>query len=123
MIIGIGCDAIEIKRVEKAVQREAFIKKVFSAAEAEYCRSKGGQQYASFAARFAAKEAVVKALGTGFRGGSLTEIEVVNDELGKPDIVLAGYYKDLAVQKGVRKCHLSLSHSKDTAIAYVVMED
>lgn len=123
MIIGIGCDTIEIKRVEKAVQRDAFVKKVFSAAETEYCKSKGAQQYASFAARFAAKEAVVKALGTGFRGGSFTEIEVMNDGLGKPELVLTGYYKELAVQKGVKRCHLSLSHSKDTAIAYVVMED
>lgn len=123
MIIGIGCDIIEIKRVKQAVVRELFVKKVFSAAEAEYCKSRGQQQYASFAARFAAKEAVVKALGTGFRGGSLTEIEVVNDDLGKPYIRLSGYYKELAERLGVKKQHLSLSHSRETAIAYVVMED
>lgn len=122
MIIGIGCDIIEIARVKKALAREAFRKKVFSVNEIEYCLSRGEQQYASFAARFAAKEAVVKALGTGFRGGSMTEIEVRNNELGKPEIVLSGYYKELAARQGAVRCLLSLSHSKEQAVAYVVME-
>lgn len=123
MIIGIGCDIIEIQRIEKAVARDAFVQKVFSAQETAYCRSRGKQQYASFAARFAAKEAVLKALGTGFRGGSLTDIEVCNDELGKPVIVLSGFYGALAEKKGVKNCQLSLSHCNETAVAYVVMED
>lgn len=123
MIIGIGCDIIEIERIKKAIAREAFMKKVFSEQEIAYCQRRGKQQYASFAARFAAKEAAVKALGTGFRGGSLTEIEVCNDELGKPIIVLSGFYGELAEKKGVKNCQLSLSHCKETAVAYVVMED
>ncbi len=122
MIIGIGCDIIEIARVKKAVQRQAFQCRVFSAGEIAYCSNRGQQQYASFAARFAAKEAVLKAFGTGFRGGSLTEIEVCNDEMGRPEIKLSGYYKELAEKCGVRKCHLSLTHSRDNAAAYVVME-
>ncbi len=122
MIIGIGCDIIEIERVKKAVQRQAFQSRVFSDREIAYCTGRGQQQYASFAARFAAKEAVLKAFGTGFRGGSLTEIEVCNDVLGRPEIRLSGYYKELAEKCGVIKCHLSLTHSRDNAAAYVVME-
>lgn len=122
MIIGIGCDIIEIARVQKAVQRQAFQNRVFSVEEIAYCTGRGQQQYASFAARFAAKEAVLKAFGTGFRGGSLTEIEVYNDALGRPEIKFSGYYKELAEKSGVTKCHLSLTHSRDNAAAYVVME-
>lgn len=123
MIIGIGCDIIEIKRVENAVQSEAFKKRVFTEAEIAYCESRGKQQFASFGARFAAKEAVLKALGTGLRGGALTEIEVLNDELGCPQMTLTGYHKELADSKGVVKMHVALSHSKDSAMAYVVLED
>ncbi len=123
MIIGIGCDLIEIDRIAKAVQRDAFIKRVYTTAEADYCTSRGVQANASFAARFAAKEAVLKALGTGLRGGALTEIEVIRDELGKPQIVLTGYHAQLAEKHGVKHIHLSLSHAQNMAMAYVVMED
>ena len=122
MIIGIGCDIIEINRVEKAVQNDSFKKRVFTEAEIAYCESRGKQQFASFAARFAAKEAVLKALGTGLRGGELIEIEVLNDELGCPQMSLRGYYEELAKSKGVGKIHVTLSHSKDSAMAYVVLE-
>lgn len=123
MIIGIGCDIIEINRIAKAVQSKAFKERVFTAAEAAYCEGRGKQQYASFAARFAAKEAVLKALGTGLRGGALTEIEVRSDELGCPQIFLSGYHLELAQAKGVQRIYLSLSHSRESALAYVVMED
>ena len=122
MIIGIGCDIIEINRVEKAVQSDSFKKRVFTEAEIAYCESRGKQQFASFAARFAAKEAVLKALGTGLRGGELIEIEVLNDELGCPQMSLRGYHEELAKSKGVGKIHVTLSHSKDSAMAYVVLE-
>ena len=122
MIIGIGCDIIEINRVEKAVQSDSFKKRVFTEAEIAYCESRGKQQFASFAARFAAKEAVLKAFGTGLRGGELVEIEVLNDELGCPQLNLRGYYEELAKSKGVVKIHVTLSHSKDSAMAYVVLE-
>lgn len=123
MIIGIGCDIIEINRVEKAVQSESFKKRVFTSGEIAYCESRGKQQFASFGARFAAKEALLKALGTGLRGGTLIEIEVLNDELGCPKMTLSGYHKELAKSKGVQKIHVTLSHSKDSAMAYVVLED
>lgn len=123
MVIGVGCDIIEIKRVAKAIEREAFVQRVFAASEAAYCRSRGQQAAASFAARFAAKEAVLKALGTGLRGGELTEIAITNDALGKPQVELSGYHLQLAQARGVARIHISLSHSRETAIAYVVMED
>lgn len=123
MVIGVGCDIIEIKRVAKAIEREAFVKRVFAASEIAYCRSRGQQAAASFAARFAAKEAVLKALGTGLRGGELTEIVVTNDALGKPQVELSGYHLQLARKLGTAQIHISLSHSRETAIAYVVMED
>lgn len=123
MIIGIGCDIIEIGRVAKAVGREAFCRRVFTEGETAYCRSRGRQGNASFAARFAAKEAVLKALGTGLRGGALTEIEVVPDGLGKPCVRLSGYHAELAEKLGVRKIHLSLAHGVETAVAYVILED
>lgn len=123
MIIGIGCDIIEINRVVKAVAKEAFQKRVFTAEEITYCQSRGKQAGKSFAARFAAKEAVLKALGTGLRCGALTEIEIVNDELGKPEVKLSGYHAALAQKLGIACIHISLSHSNDFAMAYVVMED
>lgn len=123
MVIGVGCDIIEIERVAKAIKREAFVQRVFTAEEIAYCRSRGQQAAASFAARFAAKEAVLKALGTGLRGGSLTEIAITNDALGKPQVTLSGYHLQLAQSKQAAQLHISLSHSRETAIAYVVMED
>ncbi len=122
MILGIGCDIIEINRIDKAIKKEGFRQRVFTAAECYYCQSRGLQEAASFAARFAAKEAVLKALGTGLRGGALTEIEVVQDDLGKPEIRLSGYHLELARAKGVKKIQLSLSHSRENSIAYVIME-
>lgn len=123
MLLGVGCDIIEIARIKKAVQSEAFKRRVFAPEEIAYCESRGRQAAASFAARFAAKEAVLKALGTGLRGGSLTEISVANDELGKPSVQLTGYHKQLADELGVKRISLSMSHARETAMAYVVMED
>lgn len=123
MIIGIGCDIIEIVRIEQALARPGFAERVFTPQELAYCYSRGKQAAASLAARFAAKEAALKALGTGLRGGSLQELSVVNDELGKPQLVLSGYFLKLAEQLGVTRSHVSLSHNRTTAIAYIVMED
>ncbi|CDD11208.1 holo-[acyl-carrier-protein] synthase [Phascolarctobacterium succinatutens CAG:287] len=123
MIVGIGCDIIEIERIARAIKRESFIQRVFTAKEAAYCQSRGQQAAASFAARFAAKEAVLKALGTGLREGSLQEIAVANDGLGKPLVQLSGHFAMLAKQLGVKNIQISLSHSRDFAVAYVIMED
>lgn len=123
MIVGIGCDIIEIERIARAIKRESFIQRVFTAKEAAYCQNRGQQAAASFAARFAAKEAVLKALGTGLREGSLQEIAVANDALGKPLVQLSGHFAALSRQLGVKNIQISLSHSRDFAVAYVIMED
>ena len=123
MIIGVGCDIIEIERISRAIERAAFVRRVFAAEEIAYCQSRGKQAVASYAARFAAKEAVLKALSTGLRGGELTEIVVTNDELGKPAVELRGYHRELAERLGAARINISLNHGRDTAVAYVVMED
>lgn len=123
MIVGVGCDIIEIERIARAIKSESFIRRVFTAEEAAYCQRRGQQAAASFAARFAAKEAVLKALGTGLREGSLQEIAVDNDGLGKPLVQLSSHFAMLAKQLGVKNIQISLSHSKDFAVAYVIMED
>lgn len=123
MIVGIGCDIIEIERIARAIKSESFIRRVFTAEEAAYCQRRGQQEAASFAARFAAKEAVLKALGTGLREGSLQEIAVDNDGLGKPLVQLSGHFAMLAKQLGVKNIQISLSHSRELATAYVIMED
>ena len=123
MIVGVGCDIIEIERIARAVKSESFIRRVFTAEEAAYCQRRGQQAAASFAARFAAKEAVLKALGTGLREGSLQEIAVDNDGLGKPLVQLSGHFAMLAKQLGVKNIQISLSHSREFAVAYVIMED
>lgn len=123
MIVGVGCDIIEIERIARAIKSESFIRRVFTAEEAAYCQRRGLQAAASFAARFAAKEAVLKALGTGLREGSLQEIAVDNDGLGKPLVQLSGHFAMLAKQLGVKNIQISLSHSRELATAYVIMED
>ena len=122
MLIGVGCDVIEITRVAKALERRAFVERVYAPEEIAYCESRGKQAAASYAARFAAKEAVLKALGTGLRGGELQEIVITNDALGKPSVQLLGYHAELAAQLGVNNIAISMSHSRETAMAYVIME-
>lgn len=121
MIIGIGTDIIEVERVAKAITKEAFKKKIFSDREIAYCESQKKDE--SFAARFAAKEAFFKALGTGWRDGmGITEVEILNDELGKPNIHLSGKAKEVFEQKGATHVHVSLSHIKTQAAAFVIIE-
>ena len=121
MIIGIGTDIIEVERVSKANGKEAFKKKIFTEREIAYCESQKKEE--SYAARFAAKEAFFKALGTGWRDGmGITEVEIVNNELGKPEIALSGKAKEIFEAKGGTHIHVSLSHIKSMAIAYVILE-
>ena len=122
MIIGIGTDIIEVGRVKKAISQESLKKKVFSEREIAYCESQKSEE--SFAARFAAKEAFFKALGTGWRDGmGITEVEILNDALGKPSIHLSGKAKEVFEQKGGTHIHVSLSHIKEKAIAFVIIEN
>ena len=102
MIIGIGTDIIEIERVRRAVLNEHFKEKVFTENEQNYCESRGVQSAASYAARFAAKEAFFKALGTGIFT-SLTEVEILNNATGQPQIFLYGAAKNFAEKLHVKK--------------------
>ena len=121
MIIGIGTDIIEINRIEKVMKRtSSFIEKSFTDNEIEYFKSKGLKGNV-IAGNFAAKEAISKAIGTGFRGFGLKDIEVLRDELGKPIVNLSDkIYKLLDIKEF--NMHISISHSKENAIAYAVME-
>lgn len=120
MIAGVGIDIIEISRIREALKRDGFRKRLFTEREQNYCDSRGAGRAASYAARFAAKEAAVKALGTGFTGGTWQDIEVVSDEAGKPQLILSGYYKDVAENKGITGLHISLTHAREYAAAQVV---
>jgi holo-[acyl-carrier protein] synthase len=125
MIIAIGTDAIEVERVRRAVDHpqwgERFRQRVFSRGEIAYCLKRG--RYAeSFAARFAAKEAVMKALGTGYGSGVWwRDIEVVRTA-GRPTIVLHGGAQQRAEAIGATRWHLSLTHTAGQALAHVVAE-
>ena len=122
MVVGIGIDLVEIHRMKQAIERPAFIKRVFTTDEETYCIGRGRQSAASYAARFAAKEAVMKALGTGLSGGGTwQDIEVLPDELGKPVMSLKGFFGELARELGVTRIHVSLSHAQDYATAQVLL--
>jgi holo-[acyl-carrier protein] synthase len=122
MVIGLGTDLVEIKRIEKSIEKKYFREKIFSEVEISYCESKTNKAE-SYSARFAAKEAFFKALGTGWRGGmSFNEVEVVNDDLGKPSLNILGKTFEMIKEKNIKKIHISLSHTKDVAIATVILE-
>ncbi len=121
MIIGSGIDIIEIHRIEKAICKEKFVKRVFTAAEQAYCDAKGKQRAASYAARFAGKEALLKALGTGLVGGELLNIEIIPNEKGAPQVILTGYFASYAAELGVRQIYISLSHAQQYATAQVIL--
>ena len=122
MVLGIGTDIIEISRVKRAIASEHFRARVYTAAERAYCEARGAGEAASFAARFAGKEAVLKAFGTGLRGGSMQDVEILDDALGCPQVTLHGYYRSLVAKKGITRILLSLSHAREYATAQCVME-
>jgi holo-[acyl-carrier protein] synthase len=123
MIKGIGVDMVEIDRVQKLIEKDlGFAARIFTPSEIAYCESKffKAQHYA---ARFTAKEAFFKALGTGFRGGmSWQDVEVENDALGKPQLRLAAVALQQFEKRKLKKALLSLSHTRDMAVALVVIE-
>jgi len=119
MIFGVGCDIIEIDRIANMDKR--FLEKHFTENERElFSRKKNPEE--SIAANFAAKEALSKAIGTGVRGFSLNEIEVLRDDLGKPYINVLGKAKEILNDLGIKNIFVSLSHSKELAMGYVVLE-
>jgi holo-[acyl-carrier protein] synthase len=122
MVVGIGVDLVKIDRIDKAGKNHSgFLERVFTVAEREYCsRQKFPAQH--YAARFAAKEAVLKAIGTGWSAGvKWTDMEVLHGEGGGPIVNFAGRVKDLMDLKGVRQILLSYSHDGDYAVAQVVL--
>jgi len=125
MNVRCGTDATTISRLEQAISRQGdrFLKHVFTDAETAYCQSRGRQTYASFAVRFAAKEAVSKALGTGIAVGvSLVDIEVVKEEItGRPMIRLHGGAARHYAALGGTDISISLSHEQDLALAFCVI--
>lgn len=122
MILGIGNDIVEIKRIEKAIQNESFKKRVYTSLEIELLEKKGAGKIASYAGRFSAKEAISKAMGTGVRGFNLIDIEIVNDEFGKPVVI---FKNGLEERMRGMKVELSISHSKEyaTAVAVIIKID
>ena len=124
MIVGMGTDLCEIRRVERSIERfgDRFLERIFTAGEIAYCMSKKGFAE-SFAARFAAKEAGAKALGTGISYGvSWQELEVRRALSGRPSLHLSGRAAELAEKAGVGAISLSLTHTREMALAVVVME-
>lgn len=123
MIVGVGIDMIEVDRImDKISKDQGFREKIFSLQEIEFCKSKAnpGENYA---ARFAGKEAFLKATGQGLAlGYNLSDIEIASDENGKPSLVLNGSFKRLAAENAWNKIHISLSHLKTVACAVVVIE-
>src|SRR5271163_1224634 len=125
MVLGLGTDLIETRRVQESMERfgERFLERIFTVGEIAYCiRKKNAAE--SFAARFAAKEAGAKALGTGIsRGVSWKEFEVKREASGRPSLHLSGRAQELAEAMGVKRIQLSLTHTRDLAMAVVVAED
>lgn len=121
MVKGIGIDILEIERIQRSMDElgDNFLERIFTSEEIRYCRSKhnAGQH---FAARFAAKEAVSKALATGWRGDfAWRDVEIMNDTLGQPHVALYGKLKESLAGASV---FVSLSHSKSHVVAMVVIE-
>ena len=122
MIIGIGVDLVKIDRIDKAGKNHnGFLERVFTEREREYCsRQKYSAQH--YAGRFAAKEAVLKAIGTGWSAGvKWTDMEVLHGEGGGPIVNVSGRVKDLMDLRGVRQILLSYSHDEGYAVAQVVL--
>jgi len=123
MIYGIGTDIIEVSRIQKVMERQiGFRDKIYTPGEIEYCESKKNK-YQHYAVRFSAKEAFLKAIGTGWRFGlRFADIDVYHDEYGKPLIRLSGKADELAKREAIIKIHVSLTHIKEFANAVVIIE-
>jgi holo-[acyl-carrier protein] synthase len=119
-MLSTGVDIIEIPRIRRVVERygDRFLERIYTAGEITYCRGRAP----NLAARFAAKEAAMKALGTGVRGVGWKDIEVVRHPSGAPGILLHGRAKARAQRLGVVEIALSLSHSQEYAVAFVVAQ-
>jgi holo-[acyl-carrier protein] synthase len=128
MIISVGVDLAEVKRIQTALENPTigrrFRDRVFTAKEIQYCESKKRGRYESYAGRFAAKEAVMKALGRGW-GAKVRwlDIEVIRARSGKPDIALHDKTARLAEEMGIRRWALSITHTHEHGLAYVIAQN
>ena len=124
MIVSIGIDIIEVARIREVLLRTPrFAERVFTPAERSYCDSRGAVAAQHYAARFAAKEAALKAFQTGWRGGSSwQDVEFAARDSGAPYLILHGLVRELFEKSGATAAHLSLSHTSEHAIAQVVLE-
>lgn len=121
-LLGVGVDLCGVARIERAIEKAHFYERVFTPEERAYLNQKGKGRAQSAAAMFAAKEAVAKALGTGFSGGVMPwNISVVHDEKGAPSAELTGAAKERLEQIGGTGVRISLSHEGDSAIAFAVI--
>ena len=123
MIFGIGTDIIEIERIEKMISRgRLYLETVFTDKEIEYCEGKARASQ-HYAVRYAAKEAVLKALNTGWRDGlAFRDIEVIDDDRGKPQLCVHSRVKDWFELHHIQQTSISLSHGREIAIAVIILE-
>lgn len=125
MIVGMGIDIAEIDRIEASIARHGqhFLERIYTPGEIAYCE-RHRHKAERYAGRFAAKEAAMKALGTGWgKGVRWVDIEVVRARSGKPSLQLAGKAREIAAGLGVKNISLSITHSGNTALAHVIFED
>ena len=123
MIIGVGIDVVHVHRLKRWREIPGLLERYFHAEELKTALSKGSGVDLSLAARFAAKEAFGKALGSGLAGIVLKDIMVVNRHNGKPEVALFGTALEALNQIGADKVHVSLTHEQDNAVAMIVLED
>jgi holo-[acyl-carrier protein] synthase len=123
VIIGIGIDVVHVRRITHWLSLPGLVERFFNENEVVAARGRGSSAALSFAARFAAKEAFGKAIGTGLAGIKLRDIEVVNNHNGRPEILLHGTALARFRAIGGRGLHLSLTHERDNAIAVAIIED
>ncbi len=124
MILSIGVDIVEVYRIRETIARTPrFAERVFTAGEREYCESKGVAAAQSYAGRFAAKEAFLKAIQTGWRGKiTWHDIEIISDAEGVPTLNITGEAKRIADDRGATSVHLSISHTTEHAVAQIILE-
>lgn len=125
MIVGIGVDIVEVDRIRASIGKhgERFLNRIYTEAEREYC-DRMRDSAVHYAARWAAKEALLKAIGTGMREGvKMKDAQILKLESGQPTMTLDGRAKEIADGLGARKIHVSLTHDAGQSVAYVVLED
>ena len=123
MVIGLGIDIVEVRRISRALQAsETLAKRVFTDSELEYC-GKRKDYFQHFAGRFAAKEAALKALGTGWQEGiRWKDVEIVPDDLGKPELIFYRRAKEIFEESGAQRALVTITHASEYAVAAVVIE-